>query len=88
MPPDMSPAAKAAWRRVLREFGHANIITAADADIVRAYCEAVARYAPAARTLEQTGPLVRATGTGALRGELVKNPRRLALARIARGDEE
>ena len=60
MPLDMSPAAKAVWRRVLREFGQANVITAADADIFRAYCEAVARYAQAAGTLEQSGPLVRA----------------------------
>jgi P27 family predicted phage terminase small subunit len=70
MPADMSDDAKRVWRRILRDFGQAGVVTAVDADSFRAYCEAVARYQQAARTLEQTGPLVR----GARSGELVKNP--------------
>jgi P27 family predicted phage terminase small subunit len=69
-PADLSAAAQAVWRRVIREVGASGVITAADRDILRAYCEAVARYEYAAITLEQSGPLVR----GARRGELVKNP--------------
>ncbi len=74
MPLDMSPAAQAIWRRVVRAMSTTGVITAADADILRAYCEAASRYAHAARTLEQTGPLITAAGRGARRGELVKNP--------------
>ena len=70
MPPDLSVAATRVWRRVLREYGASGVITAADADVLRAYCEAVARYVDAARTLEASGPLIR----GARGGELVKNP--------------
>ena len=73
MPLDLSPTAKAVWRRVLREMGATGVITAVDADILRAYCEAVSRYAYAAALLEQEGPLIR-SGAGARRGELVKNP--------------
>ena len=69
-PPDLSAAAQVVWRRVIRELGASGVLTAADSDVLRAYCEAVARYAVAARTLEQSGPLVR----GARGGELVKNP--------------
>jgi len=74
LPADLGPAAKVVWRRVLRELGATGIITGADTDILRAYCEAVARSETAARLLDQSGPLVRASGTGARRGELVKNP--------------
>jgi len=70
MPPDMSDEAKRVWRRVIRDFGATGVITAADADALRTYCEAVVRYVQAARTLEASGPLVR----GARSGELVKNP--------------
>lgn len=70
MPADMSEAAKVVWRRVMRAIGASGVITAADVDIARAYCEAVVRYHQAARTLEDTGPVVR----GARKGDLVKNP--------------
>jgi len=73
-PADLSPAASAVWRRVLREMGATGVISAVDADILRAYCEAVSRYAYAAAALEQVGPLITAAGSGARRGELVKNP--------------
>jgi P27 family predicted phage terminase small subunit len=54
--------------------GESGVISAVDADVLRAYCEAVSRYIYAAMTLESAGPLVVARGTGARRGELVKNP--------------
>ena len=66
----MSEASRKVWDRVMREFGDTGVITAADTDALRAYCEAVVRYEHAAQMLEESGPLVR----GARRGELVKNP--------------
>ncbi len=68
MPADMDPDAKAVWRRVLRDMGHTGVIRSADADVLRCYCEAVSRYAAAARLYAQTGPLTRRDGN------LVKNP--------------
>ena len=70
MPADMDAAAQAVWTRVMREFGQADIIRAADQDVLRIYCEAVARYEGAARTLAASSPLIR----GARSGDLVKNP--------------
>jgi P27 family predicted phage terminase small subunit len=69
-PASLSKAAAIVWRRVMRDFGGTGVLTAVDADALRAYCEAVARYEHAASMLEESGPLVR----GARRGELVKNP--------------
>jgi P27 family predicted phage terminase small subunit len=68
MPADMDADAKAVWRRVLRDMGATGVIRAADADVLRCYCEAVSRYAAAARLYAQTGPLTRRDGN------LVKNP--------------
>lgn len=70
MPADLSPDAKKVWQRQMKAFATTGILTAVDGDSLRAYCEAVARYAKAATMLEQSGPLVR----GARKGELVKNP--------------
>jgi P27 family predicted phage terminase small subunit len=70
MPADMDPDAKVVWRRVVRDMRHTGVIRAADADVLRCYCEAVSRYAAAARVYGQTGPLVR----GRHGAELVKNP--------------
>jgi len=70
MPADMSPDAARVWRRVMLDFGATGIITAVDAPLLRAYCEAVARYVSAARDLAATGALIR----GARRGDLIKNP--------------
>jgi len=69
MPAYMADEAKVVWRRVLRDMRHTGVIRAADTDVLRAYCESVARYQHAARLLGQSGPLVRGQ-----RGELVKNP--------------
>ncbi len=48
MPTDMDAEAKIVWRRVLRDMRTTGVIRAADADILRCYCEAVSRYAQAA----------------------------------------
>ena len=69
MPADMDPDAKVVWRRVLRDMRHTGVIRSADADVLRCYCEAVSRYAAAARLYAQTGPLVRGATAN-----LVKNP--------------
>ena len=45
MPADMDADAKAVWRRVLRDMRHTGVIRAADADVLRCYCEAVSGYA-------------------------------------------
>ena len=42
-PADLDPAAKAIWRRTVREMP-AGVITAVDADALACYCEAVVRY--------------------------------------------
>lgn len=70
IPPDLSSEAQAVWRRVVREFGHTGVIRGADADVMRIYCETVARYEKASRLLDASGPLIK----GARGGELVKNP--------------
>ena len=70
MPDDLSQAARAVWQRVMRAYGATGVITEADADGLRAYCEAVVRYVHAQKALEASGPLVR----DAHRSGLVKNP--------------
>lgn len=70
MTAEMGAPAKAVWRRVIREYGGAGVLTGADTDILRAYCESVARYQRAATMLDGSAPLIR----GARGGELVKNP--------------
>lgn len=70
MPADMSPEAKAVWRRQTKAMALSGILTVVDTDSLRAYCEAVARYTKAAKLLEESGPLVR----GMRGAELVRNP--------------
>ena len=74
VPADLGPAATAVWRRVAKAMGATGVLTAADADGLRIYCESVARYQHAAQLLDASGPLITAAGRGARRGELVKNP--------------
>lgn len=62
MPADMDAEAKVVWRRVLRDMRHTGVIRAADSDILRCYCEAVSRYALAARLYAQSGPIVKRDG--------------------------
>jgi P27 family predicted phage terminase small subunit len=80
MPPDMTDRAKQVWRRIVRDYGATGVLTTVDADVLRIYCESVARYEQAGALFDASGPVIRATGTGARRGELVKNP----LAQIVR----
>jgi P27 family predicted phage terminase small subunit len=80
IPSDLGPVAREVWRHVARTMGPTGVITGADGYVLRVYCEAVARYRQAAVLLDQSGPLIVAGGTGARRGELVKNP----LAQIVR----
>ena len=76
--PDISPEAQAVWRHVVGALGHTGVLRAADSDIVRIYCQTVARYDKASRLLDASGPLI----TGARGRELVKNP----LHQIVRDD--
>jgi P27 family predicted phage terminase small subunit len=69
MPEGMSPASKRVWRRIIRDYGHTGVVTAADSDVLRAYCDAVVRYVQADATLQASGPLVRGHSR-----ELVRNP--------------
>jgi P27 family predicted phage terminase small subunit len=68
MPADMDTAATVVWRRVLRDMRDTGVIRAPDTDILRCYCEAVSRYAEAARLYAASGPILRRDGN------LVKNP--------------
>jgi P27 family predicted phage terminase small subunit len=70
MPADLPAPARRVWRRVMAEMGAAGVIRAADADVLRVYCECVARYEEASVLLARSSPLIR----GARTGELVKNP--------------
>jgi len=58
--------------------GHLGVIRVPDSDILRCYCEAVSRYAQAARLYAGSGPLVRHPGG------LVKNP----LHQVIRDDSD
>ncbi len=68
MPRDMDDGAKAVWRHVVAEMRSTEVIRAADADVLRCYCEAVSQYQTAMRMLVSSSLLIQS------RGELVKNP--------------
>jgi P27 family predicted phage terminase small subunit len=68
IPRGMDEAAQKVWRRVVREMRGSDVILAADADVLRCYCEAVARYVAAAELYAQSSPLLKD------RGHLAKNP--------------
>jgi P27 family predicted phage terminase small subunit len=76
----MDEAGRRVWRRVLREMRGSAVILAADADILRCYCEAVAAYERDVPLLMRAGPLI----TGARGRELVRNP----LHQIVRDDRD
>lgn len=69
MPADMSDKAKRVWKRMLAT-APPDLITAYDADLLRAYCETVVLYTDAVTLLAASQPLVR----GARGNELVRNP--------------
>lgn len=69
MPTDLSRRAATVWRRVRRALEATSVITLADADVLRSYCEAQARYEYAAVELEKSGPVVRGPNK-----TIVKNP--------------
>lgn len=68
MPKDMDDRAKSVWRRVIAEMAGTEIIFAADADVLRCYCEAVGQYEESMTLMRSSGPLIRS------HGDLVKNP--------------
>lgn len=70
MPIDLSPSARRVWRRVMLEMGQTGVITPADGDVLRLYCEAMARYVQAAQLLEESGPIIH----GQRGTEMVKSP--------------
>jgi P27 family predicted phage terminase small subunit len=70
LPAGMEPRAQEIWHRQVESMASTGVLTPVDTDTLRAYCEAVARYEPAAEMLSKSGPLVK----GARSGELVKNP--------------
>jgi P27 family predicted phage terminase small subunit len=70
MPSGMSQDSRRVWRRILRDYGATGVLTAADTDVLRLFCDAVARHDQANRLLEASGPLVRRRGGS----ELVRNP--------------
>jgi P27 family predicted phage terminase small subunit len=76
MPREMDPVAKAVWRRTMREQAQ-GLIRAVDADLLRAYCEAVSRYAGA--VAEYRSPTIEG-----LHAAVVANP----LHRIIRDDAD
>jgi P27 family predicted phage terminase small subunit len=69
MPTHMGVESRKVWRRIIRDYGHTGVLTAADADILRSYCDAVARYEKASRILDESSPLIKGR-----HGDLVKNP--------------
>jgi P27 family predicted phage terminase small subunit len=70
MPRGMRQRARAVWRRQVRAMRLTGVLTVVDGDMLRGYCDAVARYEEAERLLAENGPMVE----GARKGELVKNP--------------
>lgn len=68
MPRDMDQRAKAVWRHVMREMRGTRTILAADAHVLRCFCEAMSAYVEVGAMIAKTGYVVRRDG------HLVKNP--------------
>lgn len=68
-PLDLRDEARIVWERVVDALGPTGVLTAADKDILRLYCEAVVRYVEAETLLSRSQPLVQGRD-----GSLVKNP--------------
>ena len=80
MPKGMDEAARRVWRRIVREMTGSGVIEAADTDILRCYCEAVAAYERDVPLLMRGGPVI----TGSRGRELVRNP----MHQIVRDDRD
>ncbi len=68
-PEDLREEARVVWERVVDALGPTGVLTGADRDILRLYCEAWARYSEAETALSRSGPLMAGRD-----GLLVKNP--------------
>lgn len=68
-PDDLRSDARLVWERVVDSLGSTGVLTSADRDILRLYCEAYARYVEAEQMLAKTGPLLKGRD-----GNFVKNP--------------
>jgi P27 family predicted phage terminase small subunit len=69
MPRGMSRRAQAVWRRQVAAMAGTGVLTAADTDSLRCFCEAVSRYRQAAEMLAESGPLAEGQ-----KGNSVRNP--------------
>ena len=69
IPEDLSAEARQIWAAIVQAVHHTGVLTSADADTLRLYCEAVVRYRSAEDMLVKTGPLIKGRN-----GEFVKNP--------------
>lgn len=78
MPRGMDTDAQRIWRRVIREMRGSGVIMAADADVLRIFCETMSRYVRSAELLAGSPLLIKRDG------ELVKNP----LAQIVRDNQD
>jgi P27 family predicted phage terminase small subunit len=58
MPRGMSRRAQSVWRRQIKALAGTGILTAADGDCLRVYCESVDRYIVASQMLAVDGPLI------------------------------
>ena len=68
-PVDLRDEARVVWERVIAALGATGVLTSADKDLLRLYCEAFVRYQEAEAMLSKTGPLIKGRA-----GEYVKNP--------------
>jgi P27 family predicted phage terminase small subunit len=68
-PPDLRAEARIVWERIVESLGSTGVLTSADKDILRLYCEAYVRYLEAEQMLSKTGPLLKGRD-----GTFVKNP--------------
>ena len=68
MPKGMTRRAQAIWRRQMKAIGDTGILTVADTDSLRAYCEAADRYIEASELLAQSTPLVEGAK------QIIRNP--------------
>jgi len=69
VPEDLSADAREIWVTIVQAVHHTGVLTSADVDTLRMYCEAFVRYRLAEDMLTKTGPLIKGRN-----GEFVKNP--------------